>query len=203
MLPACDHTVATDVNACHVLNFTDVYLQKCLFCILPVTNCCQNLSACLLVCLLVLSCLLGCCLLLRFMCHQRCWLYLVSGGVSTGYRRRINFRGHNILWVKFSQGQIFVGGGSPRKFNLHKKLFTGRTTRPEWRGVRKMSSIRGRSVTMRLASAIAAEGILDDSESLGSGRPGTFGVPSSKCKHVCALLCCMWLIIHWHNFSWV
>ena len=35
------------------------------------------------------------------------------------YRRHINFRGHNILWVKFSQGQIFVGGGSPRKFNLH------------------------------------------------------------------------------------
>ena len=27
-------------------------------------------------------------------------------------------------WVKFSWGQIFVGGGSPRKFNSHEKLFT-------------------------------------------------------------------------------
>ena len=34
-----------------------------------------------------------------------------------------------------------------------------------------MSSIKRRSVTRRLASAIAAEGILDDSEPLGSGRP--------------------------------
>ena len=29
------------------------------------------------------------------------------------YRRRTNFRGHNISWVKFSRGQIFVDGGSP------------------------------------------------------------------------------------------
>ena len=43
--------------------------------------------------------------------------------------------------------------------------------RPEWRGVWKMSSIRRCSVTKRLASAIAAEGILDDSEPLRSGRP--------------------------------
>ena len=34
-----------------------------------------------------------------------------------------------------------------------------------------MLSIKRRSVTRRLASAIAAEGILDDSEPLGSGRP--------------------------------
>ena len=37
--------------------------------------------------------------------------------------------------------------------------------------MRKMSSIRICSVTRLLASAIAAEGILDDSEPLGSGRP--------------------------------
>ena len=49
-----------------------------------------------------------------------------------------------------------MGSGSPRKFNPHEKLFT--------------SSIRRRSVTRRLASAIAAEGVLDDSEPLGSGR---------------------------------
>ena len=36
---------------------------------------------------------------------------------------------------------------------------------------RKMSSIKRRPVTRRLASAIAAEGILNDSESLESGRP--------------------------------
>ena len=57
------------------------------------------------------------------------------------------------------------------KFNPNEKFFTSRTTRLEWRDVRKMSSIRGRSVTVRLASAIAAEGILDDSKPLGSGRP--------------------------------
>ena len=34
-----------------------------------------------------------------------------------------------------------------------------------------MSNIKRRSVTRRLASTIAAEGILDDSEPLGSGRP--------------------------------
>ena len=34
-----------------------------------------------------------------------------------------------------------------------------------------MSSIKRRPVTRRLASAIAAEGILNDSESLESGRP--------------------------------
>ena len=45
----------------------------------------------------------------------------------TGYRRRTNFHGHNISWVKFSRGQIFVGGGSPRKFNPHEKLFTSST----------------------------------------------------------------------------
>ena len=33
------------------------------------------------------------------------------------HRRRTNFRGHNISWVKFLRGQIFVGGGSPQKFN--------------------------------------------------------------------------------------
>ena len=58
-----------------------------------------------------------------------------------------------------------------RKFSPNEKIFTSRTTRLEWRDVRKMSSIRGSSVTVRLASAIAAEGILDDSEPLGSGRP--------------------------------
>ena len=40
------------------------------------------------------------------------------------YCRRTNF---HILWVKFSRGQIFVGGGSPWKFNHHKKLFTSST----------------------------------------------------------------------------
>ena len=44
--------------------------------------------------------------------------------IALQYRRRTNFRGHNISWVKFSRGQIFVGGGSPRKFNPHEKLFT-------------------------------------------------------------------------------
>ena len=43
------------------------------------------------------------------------------------YRRRTNFCGHNISWVKFSRGQIFVGGGSPQKFNPHEKLFTSST----------------------------------------------------------------------------
>ena len=62
--------------------------------------------------------------------------------------------------------------------------------RPEWHGMRKMSSIRRRSVTRRLTSAIAAEGILDDSEPLGSGRPlsGRWYFRSAICKHVCALL---------------
>ena len=41
-------------------------------------------------------------------------------------RRRTYFRGHNISWVKFLRGQIFVGGGSPWKFNPHEKLFTGK-----------------------------------------------------------------------------
>ena len=37
--------------------------------------------------------------------------------------------------------------------------------------MRKMSSIKRCSVTRRLTSAITADGILDDSEPLGSGRP--------------------------------
>ena len=44
--------------------------------------------------------------------------------IMVKYRRRTNFCGHNILWVKFLRGQIFVGGGHPQKFNPHEKLFT-------------------------------------------------------------------------------
>ena len=65
-----------------------------------------------------------------------------------------------------------MGGGSPRKFNPHEKLLVHNTgiARRE-HGVRKMLSIRRRSVKRRLASAIAAEGILDDIEPLRSGIP--------------------------------
>ena len=84
----------------------------------------------------------------------------------SAYHRRTNFCGHNILCVKFSWGQIFVGGGSPWKFNPHKTIVV-HETRMAVHGVRKMSSIRRCSVTRWLASAIAAEGILDDSEPLG------------------------------------
>ena len=48
------------------------------------------------------------------------------------YRRRTNFRGRNISLVKFLQGQIFVGGASPKKFNPHEKLFTSSTR--DWNG---------------------------------------------------------------------
>ena len=73
--------------------------------------------------------------------------------------RGLNFRGDKFLWVVVAHENL-----TPTKNYL---LYT----RPEWRSVRKMSSIKRRSVTRRLASAIAAEGILDDSEPLGSGRP--------------------------------
>ena len=45
----------------------------------------------------------------------------------SAYRRRTNFCGHNILCVKFSWGQIFMGGGSPWKFNPHKTIVVHET----------------------------------------------------------------------------
>ena len=41
---------------------------------------------------------------------------------STNHRKHKTFCGHNILRVKFLWGEIFVGEGSPRKFNYHENL---------------------------------------------------------------------------------
>ena len=88
---------------------------------------------------------------------------------SLQYCRRTNFHRHNISWVKFSRRQFFVGAGSPRKFNPREKLFT--ITRDRNGAAWGRCRVSRRSVTRRLASAITAEGIFDDSEPLGSGRP--------------------------------
>ena len=74
------------------------------------------------------------------------------------------FRGLNFCGDKFSWVVVAHENLTPTKNYL---LYT----RPERSGVRKMLSIKRRSVTRRLASAIAAEGILDDSKLLESGRP--------------------------------
>ena len=74
------------------------------------------------------------------------------------------FRGLKFCGKKFSWVVVAHENLTPTKNYL---LYT----RQERRDVRKMLSIKRRSVTRRLASAIAAEGTLDDSEPLGSGRP--------------------------------